>query len=164
MGFFTDLIPKRFRKKDETDKPAEYKNNVPKEKDNIKKSFAVYCNGHHGTKDGKLCAKCTALLMTVMTKMTRCRYGVTKPVCDRCDDMCFGEANNKRFLEIMEGAQKGMLVKHPVMTVKHKLNKWGVDYAKDKQHEQEAEKEESKRKQKVEKIRKRKASNTKRKG
>ena len=53
MGFFTDLIPKRFRKKDETDKPAEYKNNVPKEKDNIKKSFAVYCNGHHGTKDGK---------------------------------------------------------------------------------------------------------------
>ena len=157
MGFFTNLIPKRFRKKEETDKPAEYKNNVPKEKDTIKKSFAVYCNSHHDTKGEKLCPKCTALLATIFKKMSRCRYGITKPICDRCDNMCFGDANNKKFLEIMDASGKKMLMKHPVTAVKHKLTKWGVDYAKQKQNDDIAEKEESKRKAKAAKIRQREA-------
>ena len=122
MSFLSKFLPKR--------KPIEIKNNVPKEKENIKKTFGVYCQNHHGAEAGQLCPKCTALLATVLTKITRCPYGITKPICDRCERPCFGDKQTKDFLAVMATTQKSMLLKHPVMTVKHKLASWSVDYAK----------------------------------
>ena len=98
MGMFDRFLPKK--------KPVEIKNNIPKEKESIKKSFGVYCNKNHGTKGEKLCPKCTALLATVMTKMNRCPYGITKPICDRCEIQCFGDKNNKMFNEIMSASRQ----------------------------------------------------------
>ena len=69
MGIFSRFLPKR--------KPVEIKNNVPKEKEEIRKTFGVYCHSHHNTSGSKLCPKCTALLTTVMTKISRCPYGIT---------------------------------------------------------------------------------------
>ena len=74
MSIFSRFLPKR--------KPPELKNNIPKEKENIRKTFGIYCKKHHGPKEGKLCPSCTALLATVFTKMDRCPYGITKPICD----------------------------------------------------------------------------------
>ena len=67
-----------------------------------------------------------------MTKMNRCPYGITKPICDRCDRTvnCFGSSQAQEFLKIMGSTQKRMFLHHPVMTVKHKLASMGVDYAK----------------------------------
>ena len=56
MSIFSRFLPKR--------KPPELKNNIPKEKENIRKTFAVYCAKHHKPKNGKLCPACTALLAT----------------------------------------------------------------------------------------------------
>ena len=154
MSILSRLIPARFKKKKAP--VEEVKNNLPKERENIKKSFAVYCNAHHNTADGKLCPRCNALLLVVMTKMNRCPYGITKPVCDRCDRQCFGEANNKAFMEIMEGSRRGMLVRHPIMTVRHKIMKLGVDYAKKKQNDAASEKAESRRKARIDRLKKRK--------
>ena len=44
------LLPKR--------KEPELKNNIPNEKENIRKTFGKYCNANHGTTDNKLCGKC----------------------------------------------------------------------------------------------------------
>ena len=138
MGLFSRFLPKK--------KPVEIKNNVPKEKANIKKTFGVYCHSHHNTSGDKLCPKCTALLATVMTKMNRCPYGITKPICDRCEIPCFGTAQTKEFRKIMKGSQKRMLLKHPIMTVKHKLASMGVDYAKHEQAKKAEEKVKAKEK------------------
>ena len=126
MNFLSRFLPKK-------DKPVEIKNNIPKEKEHIKKTFAVYCHSHHGTEGAKLCAKCNGLLLTVMTKIDRCPYGITKPICDRCDRPCFGNAPTKEFLQIMDAAQTKMWLKHPIMAIKHKLAGMGADYAKIKQ-------------------------------
>ena len=75
-------------------KPQEVVNNIPKEKEQMRKTFGVYCNKHHNTNGEKLCAKCTALLSTVMIKINRCPYGITKPICDKCEIMCFGSQKN----------------------------------------------------------------------
>ena len=131
------LLPKR--------KEPELKNNVPNEKENIRKTFGKYCNANHGTTDNKLCAKCTAVLSTVMIKISRCPYGIGKPICEQCETPCFGERYTNEFLEIMKGGQKKMLLSHPIMTVKHKIAGLGAEYAKmqrdkkstDKQKEQE---------------------------
>ena len=131
------ILPKR--------KEPELKNNVPKEKENIRKTFGVYCNANHGTTDNKLCPKCTALLTTVMLKIQRCPYGIAKPICDACETSCFGEVPTNEFRAVMKAGQKKMLLSHPLMAVKHKLASLGVEYAKmqrdkkstDKQKEQE---------------------------
>ena len=159
MDKMRNLLPERFRKK--KDPATGLKENRTKEKENIKTSFAVYCNGHHDTKDGKLCPKCTALLTTVLLKFGRCKYGITKPLCDHCDEMCFGDTQNKTFMEIMDGSRKGMLVRHPMMTVRHKITGIGVEYAKQKQNEAAEQKEEGRRKTKAAKARRRKANRNK---
>ena len=124
MSIFSRFLPKR--------KPPEVKNNIPKEKANNKKTHNVYCHSHHGTSGEKLCPKCTALLATVMTRMNRCRYGITKPICDKCEftGECFGHQQAREFLKIMQSGSKKMYLKHPVMAFKHKLAGMGVDYAR----------------------------------
>ncbi len=127
------ILPKR--------KPPEPVNNVPKEKENIRKTFGVYCNGNHGTSDGKLCPKCTALLTTVMLKIQRCPYGISKPVCDNCETPCFGEDATNNFLDIMKSGRKKMLLSHPLMTIKHKIASIGADYAKMQREKNSSEKQ-----------------------
>ena len=144
MGMFDRFLPKK--------KPVEIKNNIPKEKESIKKSFGIYCNKNHGTKGEKLCPKCTALLATVMTKMNRCPYGITKPICDRCEIQCFGDKNNKMFNEIMSASSTGMMFKHPIMSFKHKMASMSVDYSKSKQEKNEQEKAKAKAKNAAEKA------------
>ncbi len=134
MSIFSRLRPKR--------KPVEIKNTVPKEKANIRKTFGVYCHAHHGTSGEKLCPKCTAAVATVLTKMNRCRYGITKPICDRCEfaEQCFGAEQAKYFLDVMHGSQKRMFLHHPMLAFKHKLASWGVDYAKMQQQKKISDK------------------------
>ena len=127
------LLPKR--------KPREPVNNVPKERENIRKSFGKYCNGNHGTSDGKLCPKCTALLTTVMLKIQRCPYGIGKPVCDSCETPCFGEDATNNFLEIMKSSRKQMFLSHPLMTIQHKIANIGADYAKMQRDKNNTEKQ-----------------------
>ena len=138
------LLPKR--------KPPEQVNNVPKEKENIRKTFGVYCHSHHNTDSDKLCPKCNALLTTVFTKMSRCPYGISKPICDRCETPCFGENATKEFLNVMQSSQKKMLLSHPIMTVKHKLQSLGVDYAKQERDKKSTDKQKEAEKKVKEKI------------
>ena len=67
-----------------------------------------------------------------MTRMNRCRYGITKPICDKCEftGECFGHQQAREFLKIMQSGSKKMYLKHPVMAFKHKLAGMGVDYAR----------------------------------
>lgn len=102
---------------------AMIKNYVPKEKETVRKMFGLYCQKNHDTPAGKkLCPKCTALLATVMLKMNRCPYGITKPICEKCKIPCFGKKQTKDFLDIMQGSRTKMLLRHPIMAMRHRLN------------------------------------------
>lgn len=143
------ILPKR--------KEPELKNTVPKEKENIRKTFGVYCNANHGTTDNKLCPKCTALLTTVMLKIQRCPYSIAKPICDACETPCFGENATNEFRAIMKAGQKKMLLSHPLMAVKHKLAGLGAEYAKMQRDKKSTEKQ----KEQEEKVKSKIASATK---
>ena len=125
------ILPKR--------KEPELKNNVPKEKEHIRNTFGEYCNANHGTEGGKLCAKCTAILSTVLIKISRCPYGIGKPICEQCETPCFGERFTNDFNTIMKGGQKKMLLSHP--TVKHKIAGLGAEYAKMQRDKKSTEKQ-----------------------
>ena len=141
MGILSKIkkwLPKR--------KPPEYKNNIPKEKETIRKIFGIYCHSHHGTSGDKLCPKCNGLLATVFTKMNRCQYGITKPICERCEHPCFGETATKDFREIMSSSNRKMFLRHPIMTVRHKLASIGFDYMKMQQQKRADDKAKAKSK------------------
>ena len=148
MSVFSRFLPKK--------KPVEIKNNIPKEKVNIRKTFGMYCKSHHGTSDGKLCPACPALLDTVMTKIDRCPYGITKPICDSCERPCFGARQTQEFLKIMNSTGKRMFLRHPMMSVKHKLASMGVDYAKYQQQKKIDDKVKAKEKAAKERAKERK--------
>ena len=119
----------------------------------MRRTFGFYCNKNHGTTDEKLCPKCTALLSTVMLKIARCPYGFTKPLCDKCEIMCFGPEKNKEFMNIMKTAtSSSMLMKHPMTAMKHKLAQVKIDMGK-----QQAEMEKKKQAEAKEKNAKEKA-------
>ena len=132
MSIFDRFLPKK--------KQPEIKNTMPREKATIKKTFGVYCHKHHHTNGDKMCPKCTALLATIMTKMNRCPYGITKPICDRCEIQCFGAAQNKEFMKIMGSTTASMWMRHPIMAMKHKMASMSVDYSKREQEKREQEK------------------------
>ena len=138
------ILPKR--------KEPELKNNVPKEKENIRKTFGVYCNANHGTEDGKLCPKCTALLTQVMLKIQRCPYGIGKPLCDLCETSCLGENVTKDFRAVMKAGQKKMRLSHPLMTVRHKLASMGMEYAKMQRDKKSTDKQKDEQERMREKI------------
>ena len=136
MGFLDkvkSLLPKR--------KEPDLKNNIPKEKENIRKTFGVYCRTNHNTEGDKLCSKCTALLSTVFTKISRCPYGINKPICDKCETPCFGEKATNEFITIMNSNQRKMLFSHPMMTIKHKMASIGMDYAKRERDKKQTDKQ-----------------------
>ncbi len=145
MSIFSRFLPKR--------KQPEIKNNIPKEKKSIRKTFGVYCHKHHHTSGDKLCPKCTALLATVMTKMNRCPYGITKPICDRCEIPCFGKTQTAEFRKIMSSSSGlGMFFRHPVLAFKHKIASMSFDYAKYEQEKRQRKKDEAKAKNAKEKA------------
>ena len=116
------ILPKR--------KEPELKNNVPKEKEHIRNTFGEYCNANHGTEGGKL-----------LIKISRCPYGIGKPICEQCETPCFGERFTNDFNTIMKGGQKKMLLSHPIMTVKHKIAGLGAEYAKMQRDKKSTEKQ-----------------------
>ena len=79
-------------------------------------------------------------------KMNRCPYGITKPICDRCENPCFSKSQNIEFRKIMTSNQKSMLLRHPIMTIKHKLASMGVDYALKERAKKEQQKVDAKEK------------------
>ena len=156
MEFLSKLIPESIKKKfSKENNPLQLRNNIPNEKINIKKTLGIYCNQKHNTKDGHLCPKCTAMLTTILLKMKQCKYGSTKPICDHCDSLCFGSEYNKIFMEAMTTTGKKMLVKHPVMAIKHKVLGIGTDYAKEEQTKNLNEKKAARRKAKADRKAKR---------
>lgn len=128
MGIFSRLLNRRRKKQN-----APIKNTVPEEKRTIRKAFGVYCHKHHKTNGKSLCPKCNALLLTAMTKIQRCPYGITKPLCHVCETPCFAPKQTIQFRKIMKGSQKGMFFRHPILFIKQKLKEWGFAYMKQKQ-------------------------------
>lgn len=117
MGIFSRFLPK----KPDPNKVV-LKNNIPKEKEAIRKMFGIFCSSNHKNDSGKkLCPKCTALLATLMLKMSRCQYGITKPNCEKCPTPCLTKAQYSEFVQIMEKSERKLFFKHPIMAIKHKL-------------------------------------------
>jgi Nitrous oxide-stimulated promoter len=83
----------------------------------------MYCRGHqHAHAGATLCAECTALLDYATRRLERCVFGDAKPTCANCVVHCYSDEMRERVRVVMRWAGPRMLLRHPVLGIRHLLD------------------------------------------
>jgi len=86
----------------------------------IKAMTAIYCKAHHIRFNGEIhCSSCRDFLAYANEKLDRCPYGTMKPTCNKCPIHCYKKDIREQARIIMRYAGPRMLLKHPILTIKH---------------------------------------------
>lgn len=83
--------------------------------------MSIYCRDHHGTAS-TLCAECRDLLDYADCRLDRCPFGEEKTTCVNCSVHCYKPSMRDRVREVMRYAGPRMLLRHPVLAVRHMLD------------------------------------------
>ncbi|AEX24340.1 nitrous oxide-stimulated promoter family protein [Vibrio sp. EJY3] len=87
----------------------------------VKAMVEVYCRANHGSK-GELCTECRDLLDYAEMRLDRCPYGENKPTCNKCPIHCYKPEPKEQMRLIMRYSGPRMLLKHPVLAIRHLLH------------------------------------------
>lgn len=94
------------------------------ERKTIDAMVRMYCRGHgHERPDGApTCADCGALREYAMRRLERCVFGDAKPACSNCVVHCYRADMRERVREVMRWSGPRMLLRHPVLAVRHLID------------------------------------------
>ena len=82
----------------------------------------AYCRGKHGTRHGSLCPECTQLAEYADMRISRCPFMATKTFCSQCHVHCYTPEKLQAIKDVMRYAGPRMLLRHPVLVVRHGLD------------------------------------------
>lgn len=105
--------------------PRIFTYNIPVRKDpgaelkTVELMIRLYCRGEHGGRE-ELCAECAALLAYAAGRLDKCPHR-PKPPCRNCPAHCYTPENRARIKEVMRYAGPRMLLRHPLLALKHYL-------------------------------------------
>lgn len=94
--------------------------NLDLEEQTVKLMIAIYCRGKHGAHQ-ELCAACAELEAYAAERIRRCVHGRHKPICAKCPVHCYKPAMRARIRDVMRYAGPRMLLRHPVLSLRHML-------------------------------------------
>jgi len=94
---------------------------LEREIDTIGLMIEMFCRDHHG-RDG-LCSFCRELLAYARKRTRACRFGKDKPACSACPVHCYRPEMRERIREVMRYSGPRMISRHPVLAVRHLLDK-----------------------------------------
>jgi hypothetical protein len=81
----------------------------------------IYCRDQH-LPACSLCAECQQFLDYAYGRLERCRFGLEKPVCAKCPVQCYQRERREQVRVIMRYAGPRMVLKHPLMSLRHWLD------------------------------------------
>jgi len=96
---------------------------IAREKKTIAAMVQLYCRKKHGG-GGTLCDECSELLDYATCRLDRCPYGPQKPTCAKCPVHCYKPQMREQVKEVMRFAGPRMLLRHPILAVRHLLDGW----------------------------------------
>lgn len=82
----------------------------------------MYCRGHHGHEQSTPCSECASLLAYASRRTERCVFGDAKPTCANCQVHCYTQVMRERVKAVMRWAGPRMLLRHPILALRHKLD------------------------------------------
>ncbi|MEJ2765631.1 nitrous oxide-stimulated promoter family protein [Photobacterium sp. MCCC 1A19761] len=85
----------------------------------IKAMVQIYCRDHHHSQ--VVCKPCRDFLQYAFTRLDRCPYGEDKPTCRVCPIHCYKAEYKQRSQQIMRYAGPRMLLRHPILAIRHLL-------------------------------------------
>ena len=81
----------------------------------------IYCRDHHGTLSG-LCEDCREFTDFAEYRLVKCPYGQIKPTCKHCPVHCYRKDMKELARTIMVYSGPRMLLKHPILAIRHLLH------------------------------------------
>ncbi len=94
---------------------------IAREKRTVQAMVRLYCRRHHGTR-GDLCTECSELLEYASCRLDRCPFGPQKTTCANCPIHCYKPQMRERVKEVMRFAGPRMLLRHPLLAIRHLLD------------------------------------------
>lgn len=92
-----------------------------REKQTIRAMVEIFCRDQHGTPSG-LCAECQGLCEYAFARLDHCPFGEDKPTCAKCPIHCYKPAMREQVRTVMAYAGPRMLLRHPLLAVRHQLD------------------------------------------
>lgn len=94
---------------------------IRREKRTIAVMLQIFCRDHHGNTDG-LCSECEGLQRYAYQRLDNCPFEEAKPACNHCEVHCYSRTMRERVRDVMRYAGPRMLLRHPILSVKHLLD------------------------------------------
>ncbi|MEC6814674.1 nitrous oxide-stimulated promoter family protein [Photobacterium toruni] len=84
----------------------------------------LYCLKNHqiNHKNFQRCDSCEQFSVYVKQRLDRCPYGEQKPSCKQCPIHCYKPQQKIKSQTIMRYSGPKMLIKHPIMAIKHLIH------------------------------------------
>jgi len=111
--------------------PGEYKGVVlttprlRREQSTIEAMLHIWCEAHPlhvRSRSSELCAECEGLFEYASYRLLKCPYGEEKPTCKKCPIHCYARDRREQMHEVMRFAGTRMLLRHPVLAIRHLLD------------------------------------------
>lgn len=90
-----------------------------REKTMVHEMIALYCNRHHGTPKGALCADCAQLARYAAERSDHCPFMETKTFCSNCRVHCYKPEMREAIRTVMRYSAPRMLTIHPIAAIRH---------------------------------------------
>ena len=94
---------------------------IAREWKTIRLMIGLHCRALHGGR-GALCAECEALRAYAERRLEKCPFAEEKPTCVACPVHCYEAAMRERVRAVMRYAGPRMLLRHPVLAVRHLID------------------------------------------
>jgi hypothetical protein len=95
---------------------------IRREQRTIEAMLHIWCRDRHGS-TGQLCAECTGLLDYARRRLDTCPFQDAKPACNHCAVHCYSAVMRKRVKQVMRYSGPRMVLRHPVLSLFHLLDK-----------------------------------------
>ncbi len=95
---------------------------IVREQRTIRAMTRLYCRDHHRISDG-LCEDCENLLGYALRRLGTCPFQEAKPVCNLCEVHCYSRSMRLRVQDVMRYSGPRMLLRHPLLSLWHMLDK-----------------------------------------
>lgn len=101
-----------------------WQDRLDRERLTIARMVEIYCRGHHDhdATAAVLCSSCDEFMDYAERRLDKCPYGIQKPTCANCPIHCYKPARREQVKEIMRYAGPRMLLRHPLLAIRHKLD------------------------------------------